>query len=300
MSGISGISDKSATSLAQRTPSALALARSFLFVPANRPERYAKALASSAGAVIIDLEDAVLPDSKDAARQQLADGFERLTAEERLRVVVRINACGTRWHEEDLRLLKQLSRLELSGVVLPKAESIAGISQLAASAGQACAVLPMLESAAGLAALDLLAGSSQVLRMVFGNLDFQADLGMACDADEVELQPVRLALVLASRRAGLVAPVDGVTPGTGDIQQVQADAGRSRRGGFGAKLCIHPAQVAIVNLALGPTTSELEWARRVIDNSRDTGGGVFTLDGRMVDAPVLLLAERTLAQQAAA
>ena len=297
---MSGTSGSGSAGPATRPSSALALARSFLFVPANRPERYAKALASGAGAVIIDLEDAVPPEGKDAARQQLADGFERLTAEERLRVLVRINACGTCWHEEDLRLLKQLSRLQLAGVVLPKAESAAGISQLAASAGQTCAVLPMLESAAGLAALDLLAGSSQVLRLVFGNLDFQADLGMACDADEVELQPVRLALVLASRRACLVAPVDGVTPGTGDIQQVQADAGRSRRGGFGAKLCIHPAQVAIVNLALGPTTAELEWARRVIDNSRDTGGGVFTLDGRMVDAPVLLLAQRTLAQQAAA
>ncbi len=268
-------------------------------MPANRPERYAKALASGAGAVIIDLEDAVPPDGKDAARQQLADGFERLTAEERLRVLVRINASGTRWHEEDLRLLRQLSRLELAGVVLPKAESAAGISQLAASAGPTCAVLPMLESAAGLAALDLLAGCSQVLRMVFGNLDFQADLGMACGADEVELQPVRLALVLASRRARLVAPVDGVTPGTGDNAQVHADAGRSRRGGFGAKLCIHPAQVAIVNLAMGPTTAELEWARRVIHNSREMGGGVFMLDGRMVDAPVLLQAERTLAQQAA-
>ena len=296
MSGISGISDKSATGLAQRTPSALALARSFLFVPANRPERYAKALASGAGAVIIDLEDAVPAEVKDAARQQLADGFERLTAEERTRVVVRINACGTRWHEEDLRLLKQLSRLQLAGVVLPKAESTAGISQVTASAGQACAVLPMLESAAGLAALDLLAGSPQVLRLVFGNLDFQADLGMACDADEVELQPVRLALVLASRRACLVAPVDGVTPGTGDMAQVQADAGRSRRSGFGAKLCIHPAQVAIVNLALGPTTAELDWAHRVVANSIGTGGGVFKLDGRMVDAPVLLLARQTLAQ----
>lgn len=285
---------------ATRASSALALARSFLFVPANRPERYAKALASGAGAVIIDLEDAVPPEGRDAARQQLADGFERLTAQERLRVLVRINACGTRWHEEDLRLLQQLSRFELAGVVLPKAESAAGISQLAASAGPTCAVLPMLESAAGLAALDLLAGSSQVLRMVFGNLDFQADLGMACDAEEVELQPVRLALVLASRRAGLVPPVDGVTTGTGDSAQVQADAGRSRRSGFGAKLCIHPAQVAIVNLALGPTAAELEWARRVIDNSCGTDGGVFTLDGRMVDAPVLLLARRTLAQQAAA
>jgi citrate lyase subunit beta/citryl-CoA lyase len=285
---------------ATRASSALALARSFLFVPANRPERYAKALASGAGAVIIDLEDAVPPDAKVSARQQLAVGFESLTAAERSRVLVRVNACGTCWHEEDLRLLQQLSRFELAGVVLPKAESAAGISQLAASVGKACAVLPMLESAAGLAALDALAGSPQVLRLLFGNLDFQADLGMACDADEVELQPVRLALVLGSRRAGLVAPVDGVTPGTGDNAQVQADAGRSRRSGFGAKLCIHPAQVAIVNLALGPTAAELEWARRVIDNSSGTDGGVFTLDGRMVDAPVLLLAQRTLAQQAAA
>jgi citrate lyase subunit beta/citryl-CoA lyase len=296
---MSAISSSDAAGPVSLPSSALALARSFLFVPANRPERYAKALASGAGAVIIDLEDAVPPDGKDAARQQLADGFERLTAEERLRVLVRTNASGTRWHEEDLRLLRQLSRLELAGVVLPKAESAAGISQLAASAGPTCAVLPMLESAAGLAALDLLAGCSQVLRMVFGNLDFQADLGMACGADEVELQPVRLALVLASRRARLVAPVDGVTPGTGDNAQVHADAGRSRRGGFGAKLCIHPAQVAIVNLAMGPTTAELEWARRVIHNSREMGGGVFMLDGRMVDAPVLLQAERTLAQQAA-
>jgi citrate lyase subunit beta/citryl-CoA lyase len=296
MSGISGISDKSGTGLAQRTSSALALARSFLFVPANRPERYAKALASGAGAVVIDLEDAVSVEGKDAARQQLADGFERLTAEERLRVVVRINACGTRWHEEDLRLLNQLSRLELAGVVLPKAESTAGISQLAASAGQACAVLPMLESAAGLAALDLLAGSPQVLRLVFGNLDFQADVGMACDADEVELQPVRLALVLASRRACLVAPVDGVTPGTRDMAQVQADAGRSRRGGFGAKLCVHPAQVAVVNAAFTTSPAEIDWARRVVAASEAAGGGVVSLDGRMVDAPVLRLAQRTLAE----
>ena len=213
-------------------------------------------------------------------------------------MVVRINASSTYWHEDDLQLMEQLARLELAGVVLPKVESAAEISQAAASVGKACAVLPMLESAAGLAALDALAGSPQVLRLVFGNLDFQADLGMACDADEVELQPVRLALVLASRRAGLVAPVDGVTPGTGDMAQVQADAGRSRRGGFGAKLCVHPAQVAAVNSAFRPTAAELEWALRVVDNSLGAGGGVFSLDGRMVDAPVLRLAERTLALQA--
>ena len=214
----------------QGAPSALALARSFLFVPANRPERYAKALASGAGAVIIDLEDAVPPDAKVAARKQLADGFEGFTASERARVLVRGNASGTPWHEDDLMLLRQLTRAGLAGVMLPKIESAAEISHAAASVGQACALLPMLESAAGLHALDALAQSPQVLRLVFGNLDFQADLGMACGPDEIELQPVRLALVLASRRAGLVAPVDGVISSTHAVPgQVVALGTKPRR-----------------------------------------------------------------------
>ncbi len=277
---------------------AIASARSFLFVPANRPERYGKALASGAGAVIIDLEDAVAPDAKVLARQQLAAGFDSLQPAERARVLVRINAAGTPWHGDDLALVGGLSTAGLGGVVLPKAEAVADLVRLSAAVGPGCAVLPMIESAAGLDALDGLAACAGVTRLVFGNLDFQADLGMACGPDEGELQPVRLALALASRRAGLAAPVDGVTPSTGDSALLQLDAARSRRSGFGAKLCIHPAQVAVVQAALAPTAAELDWAQRVIDGSRQSGGAVFTLDGRMVDTPVLRLAERTLAGHA--
>ena len=276
---------------------AMLLARSFLFVPANRPERYAKALASGAGAVIVDLEDAVAADGKAVARSQLVEAYAGLSASDRSRVLVRINASGTRWHHDDLLLLTQLTRDGLAGVVLPKVESTTDISRVAACVGPICALLPMLESAAGLAVLDAIAICPGVTRLVFGNLDFQADAGMACAPDEAELQPVRLALVLASRRAKLAPPVDGVTPGTGDALQVQLDAERSRRGGFGAKLCIHPTQVAPVNAALAPTEAELDWARRVLEKNRSAGGGVFSLDGRMVDAPVLRLARRTLALQ---
>lgn len=278
--------------------SVIALARSFLFVPANRPERYAKALASGAGAVIIDLEDAVAPDGKKAARAQLVGGLAAMPVSDRARVLVRINAGGTPWHEDDLLLVGRLAKEGLGGVVLPKLETVAELGRVAAAAGPACALLPMLESATGLAALDMLAAGPGVTRLVFGNLDFQADLGMACGPDEAELQPVRLALVLASRRAGLATPVDGVTPGTGDLVQAQRDAERSRRSGFGAKLCIHPMQVAVVNTALGPTAAELDWAQRVVEASRNAVG-VTTLDGRMVDAPVLRLAQRTLASRAA-
>lgn len=273
----------------------ISLARSFLFVPANRPERFAKALASGAGAVIIDLEDAVALEAKPAAREQLAQAWASFTAPERARLLVRINAAGTPWHFDDLQLVANLAAQGLGGVVLPKAESAAMLHTLAAHTGPTCALLPMVETAAGLAAVDVLAGCPQVCRLVFGNLDFQADVGMACGPDEAELLPVRLALVLASRRAGRVAPVDGVTASTTDSAQMQQDTQRSRRFGFGARLCIHPSQVAVANVALAPSAQEVDWARRVLAHSQHSGSGVFTLDGRMVDAPVLKLAERTLA-----
>ena len=100
---------------------------------------------------------------------------------------------------------------------------------------------------------------------------------------------------MASRRAGLAAPVDGVTLVTQDNAQLQSDVASSRRGGFTAKLCIHPAQVAGVNAGFTPSTSELVWAQRVVDGFATSSGGVFRLGGRMIDAPVVLLARRTLA-----
>ena len=180
--------------------------------------------------------------------------------------------------------------------MVSKAESAATLANVAAAVGPTCALLPLIESVAGLDAVDALAAGSQVLRLVFGHLDFQADAGLACGLDEFELVPVRLALVLASRRAGLATPVDGISPGTHDTAQLGLDTARSRRGGFGGKLCIHPAQAAVVNAAFAPSPQEIDWARRVQAAFAAAGGGVFSLDGRMVDAPVLRLAQRTLAQ----
>ncbi|SEL55618.1 citrate lyase subunit beta / citryl-CoA lyase [Variovorax sp. YR750] len=274
----------------------LSLARAFLFVPADRPERHARALATGAGGVIVDLEDAVAPERKASAREQLASSFAALPAEDRRRLLVRINAAGTPWHDDDRAQVGALVAQGLiAGIVLPKAERAADLSRLAAAAGPSAVLVPLIESAVGLAAVDELAAAPQVLRLAFGNLDFQADLGLACDADEAELVPVRLALLLATRRAGLAAPIDGVTPDWRDAARLAADTARARRGGFGAKLCIHPDQVAPVHAALGPTAQELAWARRVVEAIRAAGGGVVSLDGRMVDAPVVRLAERLLA-----
>lgn len=268
----------------------LALARSFLFVPGHRPERFAKALASGAEAVIIDLEDAVPLDAKATARDALLAAWSGLDAAERARMLVRVNPPGTPWHEADLSAVARLSGL--GALMLPKAEHPQQVEQAFRSSG--VPVLPLIESAEGLGQMDAIARATGVLRLGLGHIDLQADLGMRCGPDEAELAPVRLAMVVASRRAGLPAPVDGVTTATQDAEVLTADAQRSRRFGFGAKLCIHPAQVAGVHQALAPTEAECDWARRVLAAEVAAGGGAFSVDGKMVDPPVLLLARKIL------
>jgi citrate lyase subunit beta / citryl-CoA lyase len=268
--------------------SALASARSFLFVPGDRLDRLPKALASGAHAVIVDLEDAVAAEHKIAARRALAREWGSLPPEQRARLAIRINAAGSAWHEDDLALLRQLAPNPPGAVMLSKAETATAIERVARTA--VAPVLPLIESSQGLHAADIIARARGVLRIAFGHLDFLGDLGLHCSADERELDSVRLALVMASRRANLPAPIDGVTASLDDYTRLAADTERSRRFGFGAKLCIHPKQVAAVNEALGPTTAQREWAQRVLEASRLNGTGAFRLDGEMIDAPVLLRA----------
>ena len=270
----------------------LAAIASLLFVPGNRPERFAKALGSGAGAVIVDWEDAVAPADKDMARAHFVTAVQALPAADRSRLMVRINAAGTPWHDEDVAALPQLVELGLTSVVLPKAESEADLARVAQAMGPAGAVWPIIESAAGLDNAKAIAAAPQVLRVLFGDIDFQADLGMSCGPDGPELYACRMAVVLASRLAGLPAPFDGVTPETKDMRLVQDHAERALRGGFGGKLCIHPAQIAAVHAAFTPTADKLEWAHKVLDGFAKAKGGVFNLDGKMVDAPVAKLAEQ--------
>ena len=278
----------------------VAQACSFLFVPATHPERFQKALASGADMVIVDWEDAVAPADKAGARVALLEAALTLDAAQRARLLVRINAEGTPWFADDLAALAQLMARGLAGAVVPKAEHLPTLQAVAHAAGTRAALLPLIESVAGLDAVDALAAGPQVARLAFGHLDFQVDAGMACGPDEAELLPVRMALVLASRRAGLAAPIDGVTVDTRDPDRMAQDAERARRMGFGAKLCIHPAQVAPLHAAFDPDEAAVARALRVQQALQDAGGGVCVLDGRMVDAPVLKAAEQTLQRHARA
>lgn len=273
---------------------------SFLFVPATQPERLPKALASGADLVIADWEDAVAPADKERARNALADALAALPAPQRARLLVRINSEATPWFAADLQALAQLTAQGLAGAVVPKAERAQTLQAVARAAGPQAALVPLVESVAGLAAADALAAAPQVARLAFGHLDFQMDAGMACADDEQELLPVRMALVLASRRAGLAAPIDGVTVDTRNPERMGRDAERARRMGFGGKLCIHPAQVPVLHAAFDPDEAAVTHAQRVRQALEQAGGGVCVLDGRMVDAPVLAQAEQTLLRHARA
>ncbi len=265
-------------------------ARSLLFVPGNRPERFAKALASGADAVIFDLEDAVPAADKAAARLGIASQWPQLHGQGRP-LLLRINAEGGPDWPLDLALLARLPGL--AAVMCPKVESALTLTRLA----ETCAlpVLPLIESARGWQALAEIAAAPGVLRLVLGHIDFMADTDISCGADEAELAPLRFALAMQTRLAGLAPAIEGVTVQTDDAERLLADCQRARRYGFGAKLCIHPRQIDGVHAGLLPSDAELAWARRVVEADAAAGGAALQLDGRMIDRPVVLQARRWMA-----
>lgn len=255
---------------------------SYLFVPGNRPERFGKALASGADCVILDLEDAVSPADKEIARAAVRTGLDP-----EYPVALRINSADSEWFEADLALCKLPG---VAAVVLPKAGNVADIARVR-KAG-AASVLALVETAEGISNARALAEADGVTRLMFGSIDFSVDLGI--EGEDRELDYFRSQLVLASRLAGIAPPVDGVTTAIDDPVVLLAEAMRGKRFGFGAKLCIHPKQLATVHQAYLPSDEQVQWAMRVLEAARTANGGAVAVDGKMVDRPVMVKAERVL------
>lgn len=272
----------------------VARARSFLFVPGNRHERFEKAARSGADAVILDLEDGVAPGDKPAAREAIAREWAKVKAVG-IPVIVRLNALSTLYGPDDLAWATSLDAP--AAVMLPKAEGAEPIERV--HAALQVPVLPLIESAAGLAALPAVAQARGVSRLFLGHIDFMADTGLVCGDDEVEVAPLRFAMAMATRAAGLASPVDGVTIQINEPDRLKRDMQRAIRFGFGAKMCIHPSQVPVIHEACRPTEEELAWARKVLAADEASGGAATQVDGRLVDLPVVLQARRTVARAAA-
>lgn len=252
-----------------------------LFVPADRPERFAKAAASGADAVIIDLEDAVAPAAKAAARDAVAGSLPAAT------VTIRVNAVGTPWHDGDIDLVHRLGAV---GVMLPKAEDPEAIAALARRLRGHRHLIPLIETALGVHRAVDVAAAHGVTQLAFGPADYRNDVG--CDDTPEALLLARSTLVLASRLVGFAAPLDGPSFDFRDATRTGAEARHARALGFGGKLCIHPNQVSWVQDAFAPTEAEIAWARQVV--AAEGNGGAANLDGTMIDAPVVARARRIL------
>lgn len=233
------------------------IVRSALFVPATRPERIPKALASGADRVIVDLEDAVEEGLKVEARANLR---RFLVDTPEARVLVRINAAEHPGHADDLALCRD--HAGVIGLLLPKVESAAQVRYAAVASGKP--VWPIVESARGLAALGEIAAAAGVERLSFGSLDLALDLDLNSGSNAAEqiLGHARYALLLQTRLAGLAPPLDGVYPAIQNRAGLVEAVRFARDMGFGGLLCIHPSQVEPIHQTLMPSPAELEWARR--------------------------------------
>jgi len=254
-----------------------------LFVPADRPERYAKAAACGADAIVIDLEDAVSPAAKIAAREVLsAASLNALN----IPLVARINGVDTPWFDDDMAVV---TALPFDAIMLPKADSAAVISEVVRRVADRH-VIALIETPLGLAAARDIAraGSS---RLAFGSIDFCAAVG--CMHERDALLAARNELVLASSLGAITSPLDGVTTKIGDAAGCEDDARYARTLGFSGKLCIHPAQIEPTVKGFMPGEEEIAWAKKVLEKC---GEGAAAVAGFMVDAPVRLGAERVLAR----
>jgi len=260
--------------------------RSYLFVPASRPERIEKAFNAGAGAVIVDLEDAVSPADKETARESLYQHLQLGRG-----VYVRINSADTSWFEQDLHLCKSPG---VSGVLLPKAESRQVVESVAKAIGSDKVLVPLIETARGIDNAREMAATGKVQRFGFGSIDFQVDLRI--DGEGEELLFFRSQIVLISRLENLLPPVDGVTVVFDNEEIIRAETSRGRRLGFGGKLCIHPKQVPIANGCYRPSEELVDWARRVVQATDKSNGAAVAVDGKMVDVPVILRAKEILSE----
>lgn len=275
--------------------------RSLLFVPGDRPDRMAKAMGVGADALILDLEDAVAPEAKPAARAAVA-AFLAAPRDPAVMLFVRINPIDGPLAADDLAAIADARP---DGIVLPKAEGLVSLHALAARGLTHIPVLPIAtETPAAIFKLGDYAGASVPLAgLTWGAEDLPAAIGAtaAREADGGYTTPYQLArsLTLFGAHAAGVAAIETVYPDFRDLDGLAAYAARGRRDGFTGMMAIHPAQVPVINAAFTPSADELARAQAIVDLfAANPGAGALQLDGRMVDAPHLKAAQALLARAA--
>lgn len=276
------------------------LRRSVLFVPGGHPRRMQKAPETGADSLVLDLEDSVAPDQKIRARGLVAEVL-RAGGLGSAEAVVRVNAPGSEHFADDLAAVVEAGA---QAVMLPKAERPEVLADVAAQlerfegARAGVRLLALVETPVGIVRVAALPAASQRIdALCFGHADFAREMGLdAADAGSGVIHHARCTLAIAAVAAG-VSPIDCVFLDVRDELGFRADAALGLGLGYAGKLCIHPTQVGIANEVYTPTPDRVERARRVVEGFEKAladGSGVFSLDGKMVDAPLVAIERRIL------
>jgi len=277
-----------------RPPSLPPLRRSVLFFPADRPERYEKAVASGADSVCCDLEDAVMPDAKDQARQKAVTLLAN-RAPSSTELILRVNTPKSPAGLRDLLALLE-GGAPADAVMIPKITSPAEVSWVDGLLGPAfphLQLIPMIETAAALAAAaEIVRASPRVSGVLMGGVDLSTELGSTREWES--LLYARSRMVHAAAQAA-IAIVDMPYLDVADVDGLARETAAVRRLGFTGRTAIHPSQVPVIHRAFAPTDDELRRAREMIAAYDRQRGGVLLLDGKLVERPVILAAQRTLA-----
>lgn len=265
--------------------------RTWLFVPATRLERIAKAFAKGADAVIVDLEDTVDPHDKALARQGLHNYYD--SGKQRA-VWVRINQAGTADFEEDIKLCRQLP--QLAGVVLAKAEQATDVDYL--HRATSLPIIALIESAKGLYQLDSLAKASGISALSYGFLDLCHDLNVQVGTPAAEMiaNQIRYQLLVASKVHKLWPPIDTIYPDFKDNEGLSQRVEQWSTLGMSGMLCIHPNQIEIINQVCEPSKAQIEFAKKVVMEYECSDQAVFQIEGMMIDAPVIERCRQLLAR----
>ncbi|MBO0742041.1 MAG: CoA ester lyase [Hyphomicrobiaceae bacterium] len=279
----------------------MAIHRSLLFAPGNHARRVAKALALDADAVILDLEDACPIAEKKATRALVVAACQH---SRRSLGYVRVNATTTEFGLGDIMAVIAQG---VDGIVLPKVESaeeiravdwvISGLEQERGLPAGRFDVIPIIETGKGMANIHAIAAAPRIRRIAFGAGDLTLDLNIEWSRGETELLAYRSACVLASRAAGIEAPLDTVWVDLSDTEGFRASARHAKRLGFQGKMCIHPDQVPEVNAIFSPSAAEVEWSRKVVQAfaaAEAAGSASIQLEGKFIDYPIVYRARRVL------
>ncbi|MDN7228301.1 CoA ester lyase [Planococcus sp. N064] len=260
--------------------------RSLMFTPGTNKERLLKSVSSEADALLWDLEDAVHPDEKAVARAVIKEALDELEDKPAKPIFLRVNQYGTEWYAEDVKLARHEN---VNGIMLPKAESARQVQETWDGMGANGELIVLVETAVGIVRLEDIFSNPNVSGVAFGAIDYAVDADLTLTEAGLEAIYARSRIVTYAKAAGVEGIYDTVFADIHNTESLQKRAVSARALGFNGQMAVHPKQIETIHEVYSPSREDIDWAVKVLHHAEHEakGAGVFMLDGKMVDRPII-------------